>query len=52
MDPDAVKSMISNLAFANVVVAAHDYQKVTHPSSSPQLPVPPCTAGEGSVVSI
>jgi hypothetical protein len=52
MDPDAVKSMLSNLAFSNVVVVARNYQKVTHPSSSPQLPVPPCMAREGSVVSI
>jgi hypothetical protein len=52
MVPDAVKYTLSILAFGNVGVAARDYQKVTHPSSSPQLPVPPCTAGEGSVVSI
>jgi hypothetical protein len=31
MDPDAVKSTLSNLAFGNVMAAAaRDYQKVTH----------------------
>jgi hypothetical protein len=38
MDPDAVKSTLSNLAFGNVIAAAaRDYQKVTHPSSSPPM---------------
>jgi hypothetical protein len=37
MDPDAVKSTLSNLAYGNVIAAAaRDYQKVAHPSPSPQ----------------
>ncbi|GJN04846.1 hypothetical protein PR202_ga22421 [Eleusine coracana subsp. coracana] len=47
MDPDAVKSTLSNLAFGNVIAAAaRNYQKVTHPSSSlSNVPVPPCAVG-------
>ncbi|KAF8700204.1 hypothetical protein HU200_034581 [Digitaria exilis] len=40
MDPDSVKSTLSNLAFGNVIAAAaRDLQKVNRPST--QLPPPP-----------
>jgi hypothetical protein len=52
MDPDAVKSTLSNLAYGNVIAAAaRDYQKVAHSSPPlPNVPVPPCAAGQGSGV--
>ena len=43
MDPDSVKSTLSNLAFGNVIAAAaRDLQKVT--DFSPNIPAPPYAA--------
>ena len=45
MDPDAVKSTLSNLAFGNVIAAAaRDLQKVTDFSPPPNIPAPPYDA--------
>lgn len=43
MDPDSVKSTLSNLAFGNVIAAAaRDIQKVT--DFFPNIPAPPYAA--------